>query len=199
MFRFTIRDVLWLTVVVGLSLGWYVHYQRLTRPPKLYRDEEIYTLKNQFSRYIVDDTLDPPRLLVPESKPPMPLSQVFKTLKIDPNRLTHFHHDQQRFAYLLSWQLSPSYLLICETSDSDDGALAFDDPNRNIYGVWIRYRDIEQPVPPQMSDTAEGSDTTTPRVEPLFYTPPWKREPPPPSETLSGHGPIMPVPHSKSD
>jgi hypothetical protein len=41
MLRFTIRDLLWLTVVVGLSLGWYGHYHRLTRPPKLYRDEEL--------------------------------------------------------------------------------------------------------------------------------------------------------------
>jgi hypothetical protein len=26
MFRFTIRDVLWLMVVVGLSVGWYSHH-----------------------------------------------------------------------------------------------------------------------------------------------------------------------------
>ena len=25
MFRFTIRDVLWLTVVVGVSLAWFIH------------------------------------------------------------------------------------------------------------------------------------------------------------------------------
>jgi hypothetical protein len=25
MFRFTIRDVLWLTVVVGLGVGWFYH------------------------------------------------------------------------------------------------------------------------------------------------------------------------------
>jgi hypothetical protein len=29
MFRFTIRDVLWLTVVVALAGGWYVHYLRM--------------------------------------------------------------------------------------------------------------------------------------------------------------------------
>ena len=26
MFRFTIRDVLWLTVVVGMGLAWYSHF-----------------------------------------------------------------------------------------------------------------------------------------------------------------------------
>ena len=29
MFRFTIRDVLWLTVVVALGVGWYVDRERL--------------------------------------------------------------------------------------------------------------------------------------------------------------------------
>jgi hypothetical protein len=191
MFRFTIRDVLWLTVVIGLSLGWYLHYQRLTKPPKLYRDEEIYSLKNQFSRYIVDNTFDPPRLLVAEGKPPMPLSQVFKTLKIDPNRLTDFGHQRYNIGVSLSWRLSPSYDLLCTTSDSDDGALAFDDPNRHIYGVWIRYREVEQPVSPPV----ERSDTTTPGGVPSqFYTPPWKREPPPSNETLPSQRAVTPVP-----
>jgi hypothetical protein len=31
MFRFTIRDVLWLTVVVGLSVGWWMDHQTLAR------------------------------------------------------------------------------------------------------------------------------------------------------------------------
>jgi len=30
MFRFTIRDVLWLTVVVGLGLGWWMDRQSLS-------------------------------------------------------------------------------------------------------------------------------------------------------------------------
>jgi hypothetical protein len=29
MFKFSIRDVLWLTLVVGLALGWLVHYRAL--------------------------------------------------------------------------------------------------------------------------------------------------------------------------
>jgi uncharacterized membrane-anchored protein YhcB (DUF1043 family) len=31
MFRFTIRDVLWLTVVVGLMVGWLVEHRRALR------------------------------------------------------------------------------------------------------------------------------------------------------------------------
>lgn len=31
MIRFTIRDVLWLTLVVGMAFGWYLSYSRLTR------------------------------------------------------------------------------------------------------------------------------------------------------------------------
>jgi hypothetical protein len=30
MFRFTIRDVLWLTVVVGLAVGWWLDHRFLT-------------------------------------------------------------------------------------------------------------------------------------------------------------------------
>jgi hypothetical protein len=31
MFRFTIRDVLWLTVVVGLACGWWIEHRRAVR------------------------------------------------------------------------------------------------------------------------------------------------------------------------
>ena len=30
MFRFTIRDLLWLTVVVAVSIGWYLERRRVT-------------------------------------------------------------------------------------------------------------------------------------------------------------------------
>jgi hypothetical protein len=30
MFRFKIRDVLWLVVVIGISVAWYVEHNRLT-------------------------------------------------------------------------------------------------------------------------------------------------------------------------
>jgi hypothetical protein len=31
MFRFTIRDVLWFTVVVGLAVGWWLNHRQLVR------------------------------------------------------------------------------------------------------------------------------------------------------------------------
>ena len=164
MFRFTILDALWLMVVAGMGVGWYMHYQRLTRPPKLYRDEEIETLTHYNSRYAVDTSVDPPRLLVVPAGTSMPLSQVFKTLGIDPNRLTDFRPRQQEVgsgptrSISLSWQLSPNYYLTC-ISDDVDAALAFDDPNRKIYVVEIQKRENRQPVPPPLSDT------TTPGVE----------------------------------
>jgi len=34
MFRFAIRDVLWLTVVVGLGCGWWIHAARLANQNK---------------------------------------------------------------------------------------------------------------------------------------------------------------------
>jgi hypothetical protein len=39
MFRFTIRDVLWLTVVVGLALGWYYHSTSLWIGKAMAKDE----------------------------------------------------------------------------------------------------------------------------------------------------------------
>jgi hypothetical protein len=141
MFRFTIRDLLWLMVVVGMGYGWYLHYQRLTRPPKLYRDEEIWQLTGN-RRFIVDDRFDPPFLVVPVGTS-MPLSQVFETLGIDPNRLTDFRHTHVHYnsTVRLSWQLSPTYDLDCTTTDEKDSALAFDDPKREIYVVMIQYRE----------------------------------------------------------
>ncbi len=38
MFRFTIRDVLWLTVVVALAVGWCVERTRLARERRLLID-----------------------------------------------------------------------------------------------------------------------------------------------------------------
>ena len=40
MFRFTIRDVLWLTVVVAMAAGWFVHV-RNTRETYSKRDREL--------------------------------------------------------------------------------------------------------------------------------------------------------------
>jgi hypothetical protein len=47
MFRFTIRDVLWLTVVVAVSLGWWVDQNRLARPPVPTREESYQFIMNE--------------------------------------------------------------------------------------------------------------------------------------------------------
>jgi hypothetical protein len=47
MFRFTIRDVLWLTVVVALAVGWKTDHGRLLTSLKsavLFRDQTIQAL-----------------------------------------------------------------------------------------------------------------------------------------------------------
>jgi hypothetical protein len=165
MFRFTIRDVLWLMVVMGLSLGWYLHYERLTRPSKLYRDDEIVARH----KFYIDGFYGPiapgqEQGVVPQGKS-MSLSEIFKTLGIDPRRLTDFRHVQYNRSITLCWQISPSYDLVCTTLD-EGGTLAFDDPNREIFVAHIQLREDqreEEPpaVLPPVSGKAERSDTTT--------------------------------------
>jgi hypothetical protein len=43
---------------------------------------------------------------------------------------------------------------------------------------------------PRVSGTTERTDTTTPKVQSLFYKPLWKRDPPPPVETLPSKGAV---------
>src|ERR1044072_6238180 len=152
--RFTLRDLLWLTVVVGLSLGWYFAYQRLTMPPKLYRDEEIWNRNGQyFDEYDRYGVARPPgdQGVVPQGTS-IPLSQVFKTLGIDSKRLTDFRHTQYNSSISLHWQISPSYDLWCTTLDEDNATLAFDDPNRKIYVAHIHRREQPQQISPPVSD-----------------------------------------------
>jgi hypothetical protein len=53
MFRFSIRDVLWLTVVVGLGVGWWVDRSALA--PKAAKAAELErtanVLANELERY----------------------------------------------------------------------------------------------------------------------------------------------------
>jgi len=42
MFRFTIRDVLWLMVVVGLALGWSLHYRSMRADAAKARQREEF-------------------------------------------------------------------------------------------------------------------------------------------------------------
>jgi len=45
MFRFTIRDLLWLTVVVALAVGWLVDHQRQAKSRA-----DLWTQYNEMSR-----------------------------------------------------------------------------------------------------------------------------------------------------
>jgi hypothetical protein len=48
MFRFTIRDVLWLTVVVGLACGWWIYARAMNAENATYRRElEIYNFESK--------------------------------------------------------------------------------------------------------------------------------------------------------
>ena len=62
MFRFTIRDVLWLTVVVGLGIGWAMDHDRLTRLNRALqatmRDHGLET--SELGAYPVGDLVIPP-------------------------------------------------------------------------------------------------------------------------------------------
>ena len=55
MFRFTIRDVLWLMVVIGLALGWWVNSVELFR---LSREHEYWREAISNSGYGVTDAKD---------------------------------------------------------------------------------------------------------------------------------------------
>jgi|GEM_PF-3224495 hypothetical protein len=41
MFHFTIRDVLWLTVVVALSVGWWLDQRQLRMQNSQYLDDQV--------------------------------------------------------------------------------------------------------------------------------------------------------------
>ena len=45
MFRFSIRDLLWLTVVVALGSGWFVTYRRLSDSKNDMKYVEFYLLE----------------------------------------------------------------------------------------------------------------------------------------------------------
>ena len=46
MFRFTIRDVLWLMLVVGMGAGWFLH----VRAERRLREAEIQELTDEFEK-----------------------------------------------------------------------------------------------------------------------------------------------------
>jgi hypothetical protein len=58
MFRFTIRDVLWLMVVVGLACGWWVEHKRAAWQALIHArdaDKLTQTVKIQNNRILAKD------------------------------------------------------------------------------------------------------------------------------------------------
>jgi len=61
MFRFTIRDVLWLTVVVALAVGWCIERQRLaTSLGQKNHEAEAATLRAKIAELRFELSLDRP-------------------------------------------------------------------------------------------------------------------------------------------
>jgi hypothetical protein len=57
MFRFTIRDVLWLTVVVALGAGWWTDHSSLAEPAAKYRSltpAQIEAIKSEKAKEFFD-------------------------------------------------------------------------------------------------------------------------------------------------
>ena len=59
MFRFTIRDVLWAMVVVGLSMAWWVDHQRLAYPWANWNERLIEEVKKTCGESSAPATLNP--------------------------------------------------------------------------------------------------------------------------------------------
>jgi hypothetical protein len=65
MFRFTIRDVLWLTVVVGLGVGWWVdHQQNRQDAEKLKSERKVWESRAQYLANIIKNELPPGNVTV---------------------------------------------------------------------------------------------------------------------------------------
>ena len=72
MFRFTIRDALWLMVVVGLACGWWMDRTALDRWHrlrfgKLVRDAERSLMTVSGEKIIIDERGQHPGIVVPQT------------------------------------------------------------------------------------------------------------------------------------
>jgi hypothetical protein len=61
MFRFTIRDVLWLTVVVALAVGWWIDHRKTKKLEAQYVDlsQRITSLVEQLEARVISTFIDP--------------------------------------------------------------------------------------------------------------------------------------------
>ena len=74
MLRFTFRDVLWLTLVVGLVLGWWVHHRRQDEERRVWiKDYQEQWLAARAAEWRVRELMG---LVEPRSKDPSPIDTV---------------------------------------------------------------------------------------------------------------------------
>jgi len=137
-FRFTTRDVLWLTVVVAIGLGWFIHYRSLTQQG-LYSDGEVRALEIEHDIGEPGDT----RYLMVKNGATMPRRNVFSTLGIKERRLRDFRSYVANGDCTLLWQISPRYDIACRTAlwDPANTGLTVGDERRTVYGIEIRERE----------------------------------------------------------
>ena len=109
-------------------------------PMKLYSDEEIRKLaKYDIDKESTKQVLDVPCLDVVPSGEDRPRSEVFKTLKIEDNRIRDFRSEQFDFVVFLIWRVSPSYDISCMSAvnNRENDGLEMTDPRRKVYGIRL--------------------------------------------------------------
>ena len=113
-------------------------------PTGLYTDAEIRAL----AKFDPDATagqfvLNQPHLDVVPAGKAYPREQVFKALGLEDGRLRDFRESGFNHVVFLTWQVSPSYDIVCMTAlgDPDAAELKFDDPKRKVYGIRLVKRE----------------------------------------------------------
>jgi hypothetical protein len=108
----------------------------------LYTDTEIRNL----AKFDIDKEAGPDRSIleipcldvVPNGET-LPRGKVFKSLGIEDRRVRGFRSGAQNAVEFLTWQVSPSYDIVCmtATNDPDNKGLALTDPKRKVYGIRL--------------------------------------------------------------
>jgi hypothetical protein len=68
MFRFTIRDVLWLTALVAMGVAWWLHVSRLTSSRKIWLNDIAIYLRETHG---VKAEFDGKELSITDDRPPL--------------------------------------------------------------------------------------------------------------------------------
>lgn len=90
---------------------------------------------------------DIPRLDVVPDGESRPRGEVFRALGLDDRHVGELRIDEINRVYFLSWQVSPSFTLVCMAAIDEDepNAPALTDPARPVYGVRLVSRaDVDE-------------------------------------------------------